>query len=153
MDSTLKALIVKSYLEAIIIFILIAMVLYAKWKVFEKTGEKGWKALIPFYSLYIEYEKFWGCGYLFLVPLFFAYLGMFNNIIGFVFTILSVVLEVLHLSKISGSFDKSSKFALGLIFLYPIFITLLAFDETAEYKGVIKDGLSYEEIVEQLRKK
>lgn len=28
----------------------------AYWKIFEKAGEPGWKALIPFYNTYSQYK-------------------------------------------------------------------------------------------------
>ena len=33
---------------------LLVLVLIATWKIFVKAGEKGWKSLIPFYSVYIQ---------------------------------------------------------------------------------------------------
>lgn len=31
----------------------------AYWKIFEKAGEPGWKALIPFYNTYSQYKFTW----------------------------------------------------------------------------------------------
>ena len=30
------------------------------WKLFEKAGEKGWKALVPFYSTYTLFKIIYG---------------------------------------------------------------------------------------------
>lgn len=147
----LKALLIYSFGVAAVIVIAIAVVLYAKWCLFEKVGEKGWKALIPFYNSYIEYENFWGCGFFFLVPLFFSLFTPYDTI-GLIFIFLNLVIEVLHLGKIAKSFNKSAWFVLGLVFLYPIFICILAFDKNAKYIGVVKDGYSYDEIVDRLSK-
>jgi hypothetical protein len=32
------------------------LLMVACWKVFEKAGEKGWKAIIPIYNEYITYK-------------------------------------------------------------------------------------------------
>ena len=42
---------------AALIFIFINAI--ARWRIFTKAGEKGWKALIPFYSIYISCRLFW----------------------------------------------------------------------------------------------
>ena len=31
----------------------------ANWKIFQKMGEPGWKALIPFYGPYILFKRVW----------------------------------------------------------------------------------------------
>ena len=35
------------------------LVAAARWRMFTKMGEKGWKAFVPFYGLYIMYAKCW----------------------------------------------------------------------------------------------
>lgn len=35
------------------------LVAAARWRMFTKMGEKGWKAFVPFYGLYIMYSKCW----------------------------------------------------------------------------------------------
>lgn len=151
MDAELKATLIYSLVMAVIIVILLAVELFAKWHLFEKMGEEGWKALIPFYSSYIEYEKFWGCGYFFLVPLIFSLFIPYGTV-GKIFAVLEATIEVLHCGKICKSFNKSAWYVLGLVFLYPIFIMMIALDKNAKYSGVVKDGYSYDEIVEKLNK-
>lgn len=56
--------------KPIIIVIIIATVA-GLWKIFEKAGEKGWKALIPIYNYYIWLKilkKPWWWIFIFLVP-------------------------------------------------------------------------------------
>jgi hypothetical protein len=36
------------------------------WKVFEKAGEPGWAAIIPFYNAYVLFKITWGEGWMFL---------------------------------------------------------------------------------------
>ena len=40
----------------------------ANWKIFEKAGQPGWASIVPFYSNYIEFNIYWGNGWLFLIP-------------------------------------------------------------------------------------
>lgn len=35
------------------------LTIIAFWKIFQKAGEKGWKAIIPFYNQYTEFKIFW----------------------------------------------------------------------------------------------
>ena len=41
---------------AIIIIALLVLQIIGMWKVFQKAGEKGWKAIIPFYNMAILYK-------------------------------------------------------------------------------------------------
>ena len=92
----------------------------AMWKIFEKAGEPGWAAIIPFYNLYVLFKITWGNGWKFLLLLIpFA---------GIVFAIITIV-------KLAKAFGKSGGFAVGLIFLSIIFYCILAFDQS-QYLGV-----------------
>ncbi len=92
----------------------------AMWKIFEKAGEPGWAAIIPFYNLYVLFKITWGNGWKFLFLLI-----PFANI---VFAIITMV-------KLAKAFGKSGGFAVGLIFLSIIFYCILAFGD-AQYIGV-----------------
>ena len=41
----------------------------AMWKIFEKAGEPGWAAIIPFYNAYVLFKITWGNGWMFLLML------------------------------------------------------------------------------------
>ena len=100
-----------------IIVVIIGIV--AMWRVFQKAGEAGWKAIIPFYNAYTFVKIIDGNGIKFLLLL-----------IPIVNIVYSIILDV-RLAKVFG---KSSGFAVGLIFLNPIFMLILAFD-SSEYLG------------------
>lgn len=94
-------------------------VFIAYWKVFVKAGRPGWAVLVPFYNAYVFLKIAGRPGWwllLFLIPL-------VNIVIGFIVTI-----------DIAKSFGKGVGFAMGLIFLGPIFYAILGFGQ-AEYKG------------------
>ena len=69
-----------------------------RWFVFVKAGEKGWKALIPFYSDYVQYKIVWdGRIYLALLigfiasPVLGAIFGLLHPVLG---SIVSIIMGV-----------------------------------------------------------
>ncbi|WP_175956865.1 DUF5684 domain-containing protein [Schaalia sp. Marseille-Q2122] len=90
------------------------------WKLFEKAGEPGWAAIIPFYNAYILVKIALGNGWLFLLALI--------PVVNFFFVIWLMI-------KLAAAFGKGVGFAIGLIFLGPIFMILLGFSD-AKYQGV-----------------
>lgn len=94
----------------------------ATWKLYRKAGEKGWAAIVPFYNLYVMVKIAWGNGWLFLL-----YLVPMGNI---VFAIGTCV-------KLARAFGKGGGYAVGLIFLPYVFLSILGFGQ-AEYQGTDK---------------
>ncbi len=102
-----------------VIFILSILFIVAMWKIFTKANKPGWAAIIPFYNSYILFEIVLGSGIKFLwlfVPFVNIYFGILVSI------------------KLAHSFGKSTGFGIGLLFLSPIFLPMLAFSD-AEYIG------------------
>ena len=97
---------------ALLYFVLLAVLIAAMWKIFAKAGKPGWACLVPFYNLIVLLEivgrPLWWIVML-LIP--------FVNLV-FVFII------AIDLAK---SFGKGTGFAMGLIFLSPIFYPILGF--------------------------
>ncbi len=92
----------------------------AMWKIFEKAGEPGWAAIIPFYNLYVLFKITWGNGWNFLLLL---------------IPLANVVFMIITMVKLAKAYGKSGGFAVGLIFLSVIFMCILAFDQSI-YQGV-----------------
>jgi hypothetical protein len=89
------------------------------WMMFEKAGEAGWKSIIPIYNIIILLKivgRDWWWVLLMLIP-----------IVGFIIWII----VALDLAKVFG---KGTGFAIGLIFLTPIFALILGFGSDT-YKG------------------
>lgn len=93
---------------AILIITIIGM-----WKVFEKAGREGWKAIIPFYNMYVLTEISGQNGWLFLLCL----------IPGVGALIWSIMVSI----KLAPAYGKDTAFAIGLILLAPIFYMILGF--------------------------
>ncbi len=103
-----------------IIYLAIIILMVASfWKIFTKAGKPGWAAIVPIYNIVVllqivEKPVWWII--LFLIP-----------IVNF---IISIIIYV-SLAKVFG---KGVGFALGLLFLAPIFFPILGFG-SAQYVG------------------
>ena len=53
-EDTAMALAVSLLLLVFLLIVSIVLMIIAAWKIFVKAGEKGWKILIPFYSMYVQ---------------------------------------------------------------------------------------------------
>jgi len=86
----------------------------AMWKIFEKAGEAGWKALIPFYREYIMYEITLDNGILFLL---------------YLVPCVNIVFHIKMCLALAKRFGKETGYGIGLILLNPIFSLMLAFGD------------------------
>lgn len=127
------------------------------WKMFTKAGEKGWKALIPFYSDYTLFKLVWN------TKSFWIYVGailatvalnflsgqyvfvdgqlialgtgnMFLSILAYVASIALLIYSVLIQINTSLAYGKGMVFAMGLLLLPVVFTPILGFGD-AEYLG------------------
>jgi hypothetical protein len=90
------------------------------WTIFEKAGKPGWAAIVPIYNIIVFLDmvgrpRWWLL--LTIVP-------VVNFIIGLIL--------MFDLARVFG---KGAGFAIGLILLQPLFLLILAFDNS-EYVGV-----------------
>lgn len=114
-------------------FIVIALaiavfMIAALWKVFEKAGEEGWKAIIPFYNCYVLLKIVGKPGWwliLFLIP-----------IVNYVFIIWTY-------NMLSKSFGKEEGFTIGLVLLGIVFFPILGFGD-AKYLGPYGDKAAFD---------
>ena len=123
-----SALIVMSiFILAIAILVIVAM-----WKIFQKAGEPGWKAIIPFYNSYTMYKIVWDTKFFWIN----FGLGVLTGIINFlpplaflsyIISIAAFVIEVMLLNKLAKSFGHGTGFTIGLIFLPYVFLLILGF--------------------------
>ena len=97
----------------IICLVILVITIIGMWKVFEKAGREGWKAIIPFYNMYVLTEISGQNGWLFLLCL----------IPGVGALIWSIMVSI----KLAPAFGKDTAFAIGLILLAPIFYMILGF--------------------------
>jgi hypothetical protein len=98
---------------------LLALVIAGWWMVFTKAGEKGWKALIPFYNIIVLLKivgREWWWILLMLIP------------------VVNFVVWVIVSLDLAKSFGRGVGFAVGLIFLPFVFAPILGFGSDT-YRG------------------
>lgn len=120
--------------------ILFVIMVVSLWKIFNKAGEEGWKAIIPFYNTYTLFKISWkekyfwwiiGLAVISGICLFIPFLGWLVDIAA---GIALFVISVMSNYYLARSFGHEIGFTIGLIFLYPIFSLVLAFS-SAKYVG------------------
>ena len=113
------------------------------WKVFNKFGEPGWKAIIPFYNFYVEYKYTWKP--MMALPVFILGIGggiamqcvAEGSALQMIFSLAFLVGWVLSLvgfHKLSKAFGKGIGFTIGMVLLPGIFRIILGFGK-AQYVG------------------
>ncbi|MCH5213369.1 MAG: hypothetical protein J1G06_10180 [Oscillospiraceae bacterium] len=127
---------------------LLAIALYvfqiiANWKIFTKAGEPGWKSIIPVYSSYVLFKLVWKTSIFWIViaiTIVTSILKGFtdaNTALMLIVSILQIVvciIGIIQMYRLSKAFGHGVGFALGLIFLNPIFVLILAFG-SSQYVG------------------
>lgn len=137
--------------------VLLVLLVIARWKMFTKAGEEGWKALIPIYSDYTLFKLVWNTksfwiylGAVIATAVFNALNGtytfvngqlvaasqgnFFTSALAFVGSMLVLIYTVLLQIKTALAYGKGMGFAVGLLFLPNIFTLILGFGN-AEYLG------------------
>jgi len=109
-------------------WLIAALMIVSLWFLFQKAGEPGWAAIVPFYNLYVLFKITWGSGIKFLFLLI--------PIANFVFMIITYV-------KLAKAFGKGGGWACGLIFLGAIFMPIMAFSKDIVYVGVPGQNSQY----------
>ena len=121
-----------------ILAVWVVILIVANWKIFTKAGEAGWKSLIPIYNQYILYKFTWDVTYFWvilgIVVVSSIVTALEIPIIGALLSIVSGIIGIIQLHKMSKAYGHDIGFTLGLIFLNPIFILILAFGQS-EYMG------------------
>lgn len=98
------------------------------WRVFEKAGEAGWQAIIPFWNLAVLF-KIAGR------PMWWAILAIpITWILLLIPLFVFIVMYIVAMNDLSKSFGRGVGTTLGLIFLGPIFYCILGFGD-AQYLG------------------
>ncbi len=128
--------------------VLFLAALAAKYMLFIKMGEEGWKSLIPFYNRYLLYKRCWNGSYYFIalfmfipavvlgVSSYIIYNGGYGYSFGIVLGILAVITAMvpfimnLVLSyKISKAFGHGLLFTVGYLIMTDIFTIILGFGD------------------------
>ena len=134
-------IIVYSFWFFFIIFYIFVIIGY--FKIYKKANEKGWKALIPFYNIYILYKIFWKIKYfMFLLIIYFIcifitgfiYSQELFELLMFILTLITLYHRIILSIRISRSFKKNIFWSLGIIFLPYLFVIILGFNKAKYIK-------------------
>ena len=144
---TLGAMSGASMMTTVIIgLVMYVLLVIAFWKMFEKLGEPGWKAIIPLYNSYILYKYTWKRN-MFWVSLVLNVLGSIlltigagNGTaatinqpmlwIGVVVLLAECVIAFIAAYKVSVAFEHGIGYFFGLIILPNIFYLILGFGKS-----------------------
>lgn len=139
---------------ALVVIVCVAFTLWlltavARWRTFNKMGEAGWKAFVPFYGLYIMFSKCWStrAAWNYITGIFVSVLfefGVFKST-GDIAMIASYICELLvaicmlYLSirinfRVAKAFGHGAGFGFGL-WLFPYIFTFIIGFGKSEYIG------------------
>lgn len=118
------------------------------YKIFEKMGEPGWKGIVPFYNIYLLFDKLldktYGIGYIcatLVTAVCTAFLetnsqgNTFLMIVSVISSLILLALSVALMIRLGKAFGKSNAFIAGLILLTPIFELILGTDDSVYDPG------------------
>jgi hypothetical protein len=113
---------------ALILYLAIIVLLVVSfWKLYEKSGQEGWKSIIPIYGFYVLIADIVKRPGWWIILLF---VPIVNIAIFFVIFI-----------DLAAKFGKSTGFGIGLALLPIIFIPILAFSDAQYDAGAKNDVL------------
>lgn len=90
------------------------------WYIFKKAGKEGWEAIVPVYNCIVLLE---------ITGLPMWYIALFFVPFGNIYALIRVYLEL------AKRFKQTTGFGIGLIFLSPIFLGMLAFNKQITYEA------------------
>lgn len=138
----ISSLIVLGGIYVAVAFVWWLLQVVANWKIFTKAGEAGWKSIIPVYSDYVSYRIAWQTSYFWITFI----LGIVascvsglanpdgnNTMILAIVSLLRIIagiISILYSVKLAKAFGKGIGFAIGLIFLSPIFMLILGLGDS-----------------------
>ena len=142
---------------SIFMIVMLVLTIVARWKMFTKAGEAGWKSLIPIYCDYTLFKLVWNAKSFWIytasiiASLALNILGgqyvlvggqlvatgggnFFIGIIAYLAGLVTLIYTVICSIKTAVAYGKSPIFGLGVLLLPGIFNLILGFGK-AEYKG------------------
>ena len=111
-------------ISLIICVIIFVYEIIVRWIIYKKAGRHGWAAIVPIYRQITMYKVSGLSPWLILLILI--------PIIG---AFIIAIIEIIQKFKLSKKFGKGVLFGFGLLFLQPIFESIIAFSKKIKYKG------------------
>lgn len=117
----------------ILALVCLVIMVVSNWKIFEKAGQPGWAAIVPYYNTYVLYEML-NMQQWFVVYLVSVLAGIFvSGILATMAGLVTFGLFVYGNINLAKAFGKDQGFVVGLTLLPIVFYPILAFGD-AEYQ-------------------
>ena len=117
---------------------IIVVTLIGMWRIFEKAGEPGWKALIPYYNYYVLCDIAMTQPtsiIMFVVPIASVVLA-FIPVLGALATpLLATAGTAITYYSLAKAFGRDQVMCILSIFFYPVIMMIIAFSKDIEYTG------------------
>lgn len=140
------ALVAILVIAGILLIVCTALTFIGEWKFFEKCGEKGWKALIPFYNDWtiIKISNCHSYYFFFIIGesilSLFAFSEIFEefSIISSLFSFVSLYVILCINYNIAKKFHQEMGFAIGMTFVPFVFYIMLGLSNKYKYDKKVK---------------
>ena len=128
-----------NFYEILLIIALVAVTMVSNWKLFEKAGEPGWYAIIPFFNTFMMCKvvfgnAWWGCAFLaplVCLPLFF--IPFLNILVSFAVNMFVMFVSIMMHVRMALVFGRGGG-VIALLILIPIVgYPVLAFGKETHY--------------------
>lgn len=120
---------------AFVIIIVLAVAVFSvivMWKMFEKAGKEGWRAIVPVYNI-ITLLEIVGLKWYYMFIYFASIIPVIGSLVVLFFTFVVMV-------KLAKSYGKDIGFGVGLTLVSIVFMAILAFDKSITYTGAVCNG-------------
>ena len=114
----------------LVAFVITVLQIIGMWKTFTKAGEKGWKAIIPFYNVAILYKISGMSPYLVLV-----YVGLFIPVVNIFASIAIAIFDLYQRINLMKAFKASTGLTVAMLMVPFITYLILGFGKS-EYVGL-----------------
>lgn len=131
------------YSLILFLFIFYLFAVIGLYKIFKKANEKGWKALIPIYNIYLIYKIFWKTKYfiqiviisfILIIPTYFIYSQELYELLMIILTLIILYHQIIISIRCSRSFGKNIFWSLGIIIFPYLFTIILGFNKSKYIK-------------------
>ena len=140
------------FIPYLIVLVLLFEVI-CRWRIFQKMQARPWLSIIPIVSDYVIFKKCWKVSPFVVLLILAIIFGLYVQIVGYIdielpiptfikanFTILSLIcfmaIVVLQNKHLAFAFGHDIGYVMGLLFLNPIFLGVMAFSKDTYHISV-----------------
>ena len=127
-----------------VLILLLVLFVIAEWRIMTKAGEKGWKSLVPFYSVFVSHHIAGMSHVWFILEIAALVIEVMFEIVkvpealvfwfGIAAGAFTFVSELIHIIKLCDRFGKGTGFKIGMFFIPSLFLIILGFGKSEYIK-------------------